>query len=157
MEYKIEVPYVAQKDIPTCWNAAYKMMLLYKGKDPTAADRLPNDKQMRDRGILDSEFMACRNQLGLSSSTYTAFASAEQIEEKLKSYGPIWVSGTYCEGHKHILVVRGVRSPFIGADEVWVNDPWSGFKFGLVQPRWIDLKNFVQRMNPVTAACQHWL
>ncbi|MBI4910710.1 MAG: hypothetical protein HY820_44260 [Acidobacteria bacterium] len=157
MEYTVNVPYVAQKEIPTCWNAAYRMMLMYKGKDPSAADQLPNDKQMRDRGILDSEFLACRNKLGMTSSTYKAFATADQIEEKLKFYGAIWVSGTYCEGHKHILILRGIKRPLIGSDEVLVNDPWSGFKYGLTKPRWIDLNTFVQKMNPVVGACQHWL
>jgi len=59
MEYIIEVPYIAQETNATCWNAAYKMMLKYKNKPVSGADSLPNDAQMRERGILDPEFPVC--------------------------------------------------------------------------------------------------
>ncbi|MCA9127720.1 MAG: C39 family peptidase [Planctomycetales bacterium] len=159
MEYLVEgVPYIAQPTATTCWNAAYKMMLKYKGKSELAADSLPNDEQMRKRGILDAEFVACRQKIGLTSSTYKAFLTADDIKTKLQTYGPIWVSGTYCESaYKHIVVLRGVRSPWIGDDEVYINDPYSGFKYGLDKPRWFPLDKFVSKINKVDFCCQHWL
>jgi len=85
MEYTIKkVPYISQNSATTCWNAAYKMMLDYKGKSKSVADSLPNDAAMRMRGIFDSEFLKCRQAVGLTSSTYQAFLSAEAIESKLK-------------------------------------------------------------------------
>jgi len=158
MEYIVEnVPYIGQKDGATCWNAAYRMMLKWKSKDESAADRLPNDAQMRERGILDQEFAACRGAVGLISSTYTGFQTADDIKSKLESYGPIWVSGDYCEGkYKHIVILRGVRDPFIGDAEVYLNDPYSAFRYGLAKPRWMPLKTFVSKLNKVPYACQHW-
>lgn len=158
MEYIVNnVPYISQGAVETCWNAAYKMMLKYKGRDESAADRLPNDQKMRERGILDGEFHACRDALGLTSSVYTGFQTVDDLKYKLESYGPIWVSGFYCEGHKHIWIVRGVKDPLIGEAEVYINDPWSGFKYGLAKPRWVSFKTFKDKMNPVSFACQHWM
>lgn len=159
MEYIVNnVPYIAQPTKTTCWNAAYKMMLAYKGKSKSPADSLPNDAEMRKRGILDSEFCRCRNKLGLTSSTYTAFLTAEAIKEKLAMYGPIWVSGKYCESsYKHIVVLVGVKSPpILFQDEVLINDPYSGFATSLNRARWIPLKRFVDRINKVAFSCQHW-
>lgn len=158
MEYIVNnVPYVAQKDETTCWNAAYRMMLKYKsGKDPDAADRLPDAEKMKVSGIMDGQFLACRAALGLTSSTYKAFLTVEGIKDKLDYYGPIWVSGNYCSGHKHILVVRGVRDPIIGEAEVYVNDPYRGYKSGVNEPKWVSLSYFKNNINPVSYACQHW-
>jgi hypothetical protein len=135
------------------------MMLKHKGKSQSIADSLPNDTEMRKRGIYDSEFARCRNAVGLTSSTYTAFLSAAAIEEKLKMYGPIWVSGRYCESsYKHIVVVVGVKSPLaFFRDEVLINDPYSGFTTSLNKARWIPLERFVERINKVAFACQHWM
>lgn len=159
MEYIVQnVPYIAQPTGATCWNAAYKMMLKYRGKSESLADSLPNDALMRERGILDREFALCRQNLGLSSSTHTGFQTVDAIKTKLEMYGPIWVSGDYCEGrYKHILILRGIKDPLIGDAEVYVNDPYSGFRYGLIQPRWLNFKRFVERMNKVPFACQHWL
>ena len=159
MEYIVKnVPYIAQKTKQTCWCAGYKMMLAYKGKPKSAADNLPEDAEMRKRGIRDSEFARCRNHLGLTSSTFTAFLSPEKIKDKLDMYGPIWVSGRYCESsYKHIVVLVGVRVPVWGEDEVLINDPWSGFTTSLNKARWIPFKRFVERINKVAFSCQHWL
>jgi hypothetical protein len=159
MEYIVpDVPYIGQPDEATCWNAAYKMMLKYKGKNVTTADSLPNDKMMRERGILDGEFLACRSALGLCSSTYKGFQTVEDIASKLKSYGPIWVSGRYCDGkYKHIVVLRGIKDPLFGDAEVYLNDPWSAFRYGLAKPRWLSLKSFTSKMNDAAYSCQHWL
>ena len=158
MEYIVpDVPYIGQKTPATCWNAAYKMMLKWKRREESNADSLPNEAAMRERGILDSEFLLCREKLGLTSSVASGFQTAEDIETKLNMYGPIWVSGDYCEGkYKHILILRGVRDPWVGAAEVFVNDPYSQFRYGLPHARWIDLKLFAKRMNKVHFSCQHW-
>ena len=158
MEYIVEnVPYIAQKTATTCWNAAYKMMLAYKGKSKRKADRLPRDKQMRKRGILDSEFASCRNAIGLTSTVYTAFSSAEKIKERLEMYGPIWVSGKYCGSqYKHIIVLIGVKSPILSRDEVLINDPYSGFSTSLNRSRWIPLSRFIKKINKASFSCQHW-
>ncbi len=159
MEVTKTVKYIAQETEATCWKAAYKMMLNYKSGEQaeSKANNLPNDAQMRERGILDSEFPACRGALGLSSSTYKAFLTADGIKEKLETYGPIWVSGDYCEGkYKHIVILCGIRDHWVDETEVMINDPWSGFKHGLNKPRWIPLSRFTDRMNKVSFACQHW-
>jgi hypothetical protein len=158
MEYIIpDVPYIAQDTNATCWNAAYKMMLKYRKKPEAAADSLPNDALMRERGILDPEFPGCRAVLGLTSSTYKGFLNADDIAEKLKFYGPIWVSGDYCEARfKHIIVLRGVKNPLIGDAEVYVNDPYTGFRYGLSKPRWISLDTFINKINTASFSCQHW-
>lgn len=158
-DYYVEgVPYIAQATGETCWNAAYKMMLKYKKLSDSVADTLPNDSAMRTRGILDSEFAICRNALNLSSSTYKGFLTLDNVYDKLKSYGPIWVSGEYCESSfKHIVVLRGISNPIFGEAEVCINDPYSGFKHGWSKPRWIPFSRFIDRINKVNYACQHWL
>ena len=154
----ITVKYIAQPDEKTCWNASYKMMLDYKsnGAWNSKADHLPNDAQMRDRGIYDSEFSACRDNLKLSSTTYKAFLTADGVKEKLDMYGPIWFSGFWAEGHKHIVVVRGVREGYISAPEVFVNDPIRALKGAAAQGTWWPYSKFLNNLNRVSFACQHW-
>src|SRR5882672_1337996 len=109
-ELIINVNYIQQADPRTCWNAGYKMMLNYKYgvAGESRADNLPNDTAMRDRGIYDSEFATCRNAVGLSSTVYSGFKTASSVNDKLTMYGPIWCSGFWADGHKHIIVLRGV-------------------------------------------------
>ena len=155
--YVDDVPYFAQETSTTCWNAAYKMMLKYKDKPTSYSEVLPNHVQMRSRGILDSEFASCRDSLGLSSSTYKGLLTLDGIRDKLEMYGPIWVSGQYCESSfKHIVVLRGVRDPWYCEAEVCINDPYSGFVGAKSEPRWIPFKRFVAKINAVQCACQHW-
>jgi hypothetical protein len=158
MEYTLSnITYIAQPDDKTCWLAAYKMMLKYKGKPEVAAETLPNDTDMRQRGILDGEFLQCRTALGLCSSTYKGFLTVSDIEGKLKSYGPIWVSGKYCAGkYKHIVVVCGVRDTLLDGQQVYIADPWSGYVGARSAPRWIDLSTFKTNINQVPFSCQHW-
>src|SRR4051794_39118857 len=127
-ELIIDVKYIQQPDQQTCWNASYKMMLNYSNgvAGESRADNLPNDAAMRDRGILDSEFVTCRNALALSSTVYTGFKTASSVNDKLTMYGPIWCSGFWANGHKHVIVLRGVREGYISAPEVYVNDPQRG-------------------------------
>lgn len=157
MEYIVEdVPYIQQPDQITCWNACYKMMLKYKQKAETDADNLPNDAEMRTRGILDSEFATCRNKLGLSSTTYKALMTPEGLKEKLETYGPIWCSGFWADTHKHIVVVRGVRTNWTSDPEVYVNDPYRGLSGAKGRPSWWTWSRFEKLINPVSYACQHW-
>jgi ABC-type bacteriocin/lantibiotic exporter with double-glycine peptidase domain len=158
MEYVIEgVPYIAQPTNATCWLASYQMMLAYKGKETSRAESLPNDIKMRERGILNGEFPICREALGMTSSTFKGFQSVDSIRLKLELYGPIWVSGNYCDGtFKHIVVLIGIKDPWIGDASVCINDPYSGYKYGLSKSRWIPLDRFVKKMNQVAFACQHW-
>lgn len=150
------VPYIAQNTYETCWLAAYKMMLGYRSKAAELAERLPNHQAMRREGILDAQLPICRKALDLCSSTYTGFRDADDIESKLQKYGPIWVSGFYAKGHKHIVVLRGVRGS--GSDaEVLVNDPQTGMNITTPKPEWWPLGWFANRLNPVPYACQHWL
>lgn len=150
------VPYIAQTTYETCWLAAYKMMLAWKNKPQDMAERLPNHETMRNNGILDSQFLICRSALGLMSSTYTGFKDADAIEGKLQSYGPIWVSGTYAKGHKHIVVLYGIRGSGNGA-EVLINDPATGMNISKPKPDWWPISWFANRLNPVAYSCQHWL
>lgn len=149
------VPYIAQTTYETCWLAAYKMMLAWKGKPQTLAEKLPDHQIMRVNGIMDSQFLACRQALGLCSSTYTGFRDADAIEGKLKSYGPIWVSGTYAKGHKHIVVLYGVRGSGNDA-QVLIHDPATGMSIANPKPDWWPIGWFANRLNPVPYACQHW-
>ncbi len=149
------VPYIPQKTYETCWLAAYKMLLAWKGRPQEMAESLPNHQIMRRDGILDSQFLACRTALGLMSSTYTGFRDADAIEGKLQSYGPIWVSGTYAKGHKHIVVLRGVRGSGNDA-EVLINDPQTGMNISNPKDDWWPISWFSNRLNPVAFACQHW-
>lgn len=149
------VPYIAQNTYETCWLASYKMMLAWRSKATDLAERLPNHQDMRREGIMDSQFPVCRKALGLLSSTYTGFRDADAIEGKLQSYGPIWVSGKYAKGHKHIVVLLGVRGS--GGDaEVLVNDPATGMSISNAKSEWWPLGWFANRLNPVPFACQHW-
>ncbi|MCZ2154260.1 MAG: hypothetical protein LC114_10255 [Bryobacterales bacterium] len=162
MEYIVDVPYIQQPDQRTCWNAGYKMMLAYKGKDQSLADNLPNDALMRERGILDTEFPVCRDKLGLTSSIYTAFNDPKVLKDKLKWYGPIWVSGFYCDDYKHIIVVRGIRIPWYSDEDdvtnwqVYVNDPYRSLAGAHGRPAWWSFTRFANKMNKVPFACQHW-
>lgn len=110
---------------------------------------------MRVDGILDGQFLACRQALGLCSSSYTGFRDADAIEGKLQSYGPIWVSGTYAKGHKHIVVLYGVRGSGNSA-EVLNNDPATGMSISNPKPDWWPIGLVRQPVKPVAYACQHW-
>lgn len=162
VEYIVDVPYLKQPDQRTCWNACYKMMLAYKGKDQSAADSLPNDAKMRDRGILDSEFSTCRDKLGLTSSMYKAFQTPQSLRERLEWYGPIWVSGFYCDDNKHVIVVRGIQIPWYSSSsdisnwQVYVNDPYRALTGADGKPAWWSFSRFARKLNEVPFACQHW-
>ena len=80
----IPVTYIAQPDERTCWNASYKMMLDYRsmGRWNSKADNLPNDAQMRARGIYNSELRGCRDGLLFSSTNHKAFLTADSILRK---------------------------------------------------------------------------
>jgi len=151
-EYIIpNVPYVAQTDPRWCWNAGYRMMLLAAGRPDFLVDCFPNDADMKDRGILDSEFQACRDALGLTSSSWNSFNSLDKLQQKLEMYGPIWCSGFWCDGHKHIVIARGV-----GDQGVYVNDPYRGMTGAAARPSWWSWGKFVNNMNRVPFAFQHW-
>jgi hypothetical protein len=151
------VPYIAQETYETCWLAAYKMMLAWGNRSQDLAERLPNNESMRQDGIMDSQFLICRSALGLSSSVYTGFKTADAIEDKLKKYGPIWVSGTYAKGHKHCVVLYGVRTSWgWGSAEVLIQDPATGMRINNPKPDWWPIGWFANRLNPVAYSCQHW-
>jgi hypothetical protein len=158
-EYIVDkVPYVSQENPRVCWKASYKMMLGWKdGKVQSAADSLPGKEEMEKRGILDSEFLPCRQALGLSSTTYTVFQDLEKLTNALKMYGPIWVSGFFADGNKHIMVLRGAREGYISDPEVYVNDPFRGWSGAEARPSWWAFSKFKSKLNPVSYACQHWL
>lgn len=157
MEYIVQnVPFVAQATYETCWMAAYKMLLKWNGGAEILAETLPGDKLMRKDGIMDYQFLPCREALHLSSTTHRGLRTAEDIAAKLSFYGPIWVSGFYASGHKHIVVLRGVKGK--GTDgEVMVNDPARGTAGAALKPDWWPLGWFINRLNPVDFACQHYL
>ena len=150
------VPYIAQTTYETCWLAAYKMMLAYKGKSQQLAEQLPNHKEMRVNGIMDSQLLGCRKALELSSSSYTGYKDPESVGWKLRNYGPLWVSGKFAKGHKHIIVVYGIREPLFGEPELLIHDPQTGMSITNVKPEWIAHSWFANRLNPVPYACQHW-
>jgi len=154
----ITVKYIAQPDEKTCWNASYKMLLDWasSGAWNSRADRLPNDRLMRDRGILDSEFATCRNALSLNSSTYTAFLTPKGVRDKINMYGPIWCSGYWANGHKHVVVLRGIREGTFSAAEVFVNDPYRAFQGAAPVGTWWPFSKFVNNLNRVPFTCQHF-
>jgi hypothetical protein len=158
-DYEVDyVKYFSQEEETTCWEAAYKMMLYYKNKAESNVLFLPNREKMRERGILDSEFVRCRNNLGLCSSSFTGFLSREDIRSKLIMYGPIWVCGRYCASkYKHIVVLIGVRGSDDSSAQVCINDPWSAYCGGAPKERWIPFKSFTGNINRVPFSCQHWL
>lgn len=151
--YETEVPYEGQATISTCWRACYRMLVGWKGKDRSIVDKLPNISKMLSRGILDSEFAACRDQLGLSSTRYTFFGTVSNVAHMVSTYGPIWVSGFYCNGSKHIVLVTGVN---VDEKTIRVNDPWRSFTGAKGKPSWWGHGYFYKNINPVSFACQHW-
>jgi ABC-type bacteriocin/lantibiotic exporter with double-glycine peptidase domain len=157
MEYIVEgVPYYQQPDQRTCWNASYKMILAYGCRKVGLADELPNNAKMRERGILDSEFPICRNALGLTSTRYTALKTVDGLKNALELYGPIWCSGFWCDGAKHIVIVRGIREGVFSKPEVYVNDPYRAITGAEGRPSWWTFSRFSAYLNPVPFACQHW-
>ncbi|MEO8130156.1 MAG: papain-like cysteine protease family protein [Bryobacteraceae bacterium] len=154
----IPVNYISQPDEQTCWYASYKMMLDYQsmGAWNARADHLPNMSLMRERGILDSELAPCRNHLGLSSTTYKSFLTAGGVADAIDRYGPVWCSGFWAEGHKHIVVLCGVREGYISAPEVYVNDPRRALHGAASKGTWWSFEKFVKNLNKVPYAFQHW-
>lgn len=163
MELIVPVPYIQQPDQRTCWNACYKMMLRFQGRPESEADSLPNDAKMRTRGIMDDEFCACRDKLKLTSSIYQGFKTPQQLKEKLERYGPIWASGFWADGHKHIVVIRGIRISWYSSEsdisnwQVYVNDPFRKLAGAEAKPSWWSFSRFAYKLNEVPFSCQHWM
>jgi hypothetical protein len=44
----------------------------------------------------------------------------------------------------------------VGEAEVYINDPYRAFSGGYAEPKWVSMKWFIEKMNPVDYACQHW-
>ncbi len=145
--------YIAQTTPETCWHAAYETMVRYKAGNPAVVDQLPNAKEMSERGIYDSEFMACASRIGLEGTRYTYFKDIGNVEYALQKFGPIWVSGFYASGHKHIVTLAGVDTD---DKKVYVNDPFRGWNGAEQRASWWDHGWFANRLNPVPWACQHW-
>jgi hypothetical protein len=153
--------YVGQVTKETCWAAAYETMIRHKGGDPAKVKTLPNYKEMCSRGILDGEFAACRDHIGLTSTRYTFFKDITNLEHSLRTHGPLWVSGFYCEGHKHIVVIGGVRIDDTedqddDDNEILMFDPWRAYNGAKAEPKWFPYSYFRNKLNPVSYSCQHW-
>lgn len=165
MEYTVDVPYIKQETSTTCWNASYKMMLRYNSMYESMADQLPHDAEMRERGILDSEFGTCRSKLGLTSSSYNDLSTADSLQAVLQEHGPIWCAGLWATDFsskdkekpefKHIVVIRGVRTHWIDPPDVYVNDPYRGYH-GNAEPSWWSWSHFWGKLHKVSQNCQHW-
>jgi hypothetical protein len=163
MSVEVKVPYIKQEDPRWCWNAAYKMMLKYQGKAETLADGLPHDKEMRERGIYDSEFPTCKNWLGLRSVDPSRVSTAQALEAQLYEFGPLWCAGYYCpdlsvkngQDYKHVVVVTGVQTHWFGEAEVVVNDPYRGY-IAQARPTTWSWSRFWVNLLKVPHNCQFW-
>ena len=145
--------YVPQKAPTTCWKAGYEMMIRYKGGDPKLTDSLPNHAQMVQRGIMDSEFSDCAKHIGLGTVSHSWFQQFNNMVHAIRSWGPVWCSGFFLEGKKHIIVVKGVN---IDDQEIEYNDPWRAFTGALPKSTWRPFSWFAKNVNPVAGSCQVW-
>ena len=163
MSYEVEVPYIKQDTPRTCWNAAYKMMLKYAGKNDSLADRLPHDTEMRDRGIYNAEFPICKSTLGLRSCDTNSVSTPDALEAQIYEFGPLWCAGYYCPDlsvknggdYKHVVVVRGVQTHWFSEAEVLVNDPYRGY-IAQARPSWWSWSRFWANLLKVPHNCQYW-
>jgi hypothetical protein len=163
MAFTVDVPYIKQDTPTTCWNASYKMMLRWTHLYESMADQLPHDTEMRERGILDSEFGTCRVKLGLKSASCNDLSTPEGIQAILEAHGPIWCAGYWATDFdskdkpdfKHIVVVRGIQTHWFSAPEVFVNDPYRGYH-GNATPSWWSWSHFWGKLHKVSQNCQYW-
>ena len=148
------VYYIAQTTYATCWRAAYETMVRYKVGDPKKVYKLPNYNAMCANGIMDSQFYACAKALGLGGIRYHWFKVMANVEHALRNWGPIWVSGFYASGHKHIIVVKGIDTD---ANEIEICDPLRGY-YAPTQGKAImwPFSHFAKRINPASWSCQLW-
>jgi Papain-like cysteine protease AvrRpt2 len=161
---ELDVDYIKQETPTTCWNAGYKMMLRWTCMYESMADNLPNDKQMRDRGILDGEFLTCRRRLGLQSANYEDLGTPDGLAKILEEHGPIWVAGYWATDFtmkgkpdfKHIVIIRGVKTHVFSEDEVYVNDPYRGYSGAAAAPSWWGWSRFWNKLHKVPDNCQYW-
>jgi Papain-like cysteine protease AvrRpt2 len=161
---EVDVPYIAQTTPTTCWNAGYKMMLRWTCMYESMADTLPNDKLMRQRGILDSDFAPCRMRLGMGSANWEDLSTPDGLAKQLEDHGPIWCAGFWATDFtlkdkpdfKHIVIIRGVKTHIIGDDEVYVNDPYRGYSGAAAAPSWWSWSRFWNKLHKVPQNCQYW-
>ena len=163
MSLELPVPYIKQDTERTCWNAAYKMMLRYVGKDESLADRLPKNSEMRNRGIYDSEFPDGKMWLGLRSCPTNTVSTPDALEAQLYEYGPLWCAGYYCPDltikngadYKHVVVIRGIETHWFKEATVLVNDPYRGY-IAQARPSEWSWSRFWVNLLKVPNNCQFW-
>lgn len=128
MEAALDVAYIKQ-DTPTpCWKAGYKMMLRWTHIYESLADQFPHDKDMQERGILDSELGPCRRRLGLAALNWNELSAPKGLANMLQQHGPIWAAGYRASDFsvkdkpdfKHVVVIRGVKTHLFREPEVFV-------------------------------------
>ena len=152
------VPYVSQNNDWNCWEASYRMLLGYKGRNQNDTKNLPNYQKILEDGMKDEYLLPCRQFFGLASTSSSYFSSIENIDWDLKKYGPIWCDGRFWSKNGwHVVVLVGYRTNLVSEDEVAVHDPWTGYKSRTMEgPRWWGLGYFKTHLNPHAYSCQHW-
>ena len=151
-----EVPrtyYIGQSTVATCWRACYEVMIRYAVGDPKTAYTLPDHKRMEKSGIKDPHFPVCAKALGLGGIRWHWFKDIENMNHALRCWGPVWVSGFYCDGHKHVVVVKGID---LDEKHILVIDPWRGYVGAKGKAVEWSFSYFRNRINPVPWSCQLW-
>ena len=138
--------YVPQKKPTTCWKAGYEMMIRYKAGDPKKTDSLPRHSEMEERGILDKEFVECGQHIGLVGIKHEWFTDFNNMVHAIRYFGPVWCSGFFLQGKKHIIVIKGVN---IDDQEIEYNDPWRAFMGADAKSTWRSFAWFKKNVNPV--------
>ena len=110
----------------SCWYASARMLINWRQNRAQASifGLVPPEldakcKEIRDdnRGINNTKIISMAQRIGLKVIPPMT-PTADQIYDWLKEYGPLWVNG-----HKHIVVIAGIRwLPILGW-ELQVYDP----------------------------------
>lgn len=130
-----DVSLIAQDNSNACWYASAKMLVGWRhqrGQGAVDPDDLDNEARLhRSSNALPWEVMRrFAFELGLVGvPTSAPVPYPHQLENWLRSYGPLWTDGVAVDwngnqaGSGHVVVVAGV-SHSDEPDRVYVLDPW---------------------------------
>lgn len=123
---KLNVPLVSQAKSCTCWHASSMMIWRYWQQETGKAGPMNSlyDKWQENNPINYFQFAELAKKVGLIQVPKEAKwpYKAEELQELLRNYGPIWCAGNWF-GTGHVIVLTGVDSELF-----YYNDPAGGRK-----------------------------
>jgi hypothetical protein len=83
-----------------------------------------NPENMYKNGIAPQECRETARMLGLYATSFGDEIDAKMLQDMLRRYGPLWISGMWIQGRSHVMVVTGCNAE---TQKISFINPWKNF------------------------------